>query len=449
VVTFYRNCGDRMPGLEQDWDSVDGPAKRVVSVLVVGCGQRGQNYAAFALDFPSRMKVVGVAELLPHRRKKMQELYKLDSSACVEHWSSFLTSSTRLADAVIICTQDQGHKEPAVAFAGQGYHILLEKPMAVTEEDCREITGACEDAGVMLAVCHVMRYFPPVVKIKEIIESGAIGEVMTINHTENVGYWHFAHSFVRGNWRNQSSSTFSLMAKCCHDVDLIYFWMGERPTTAIQSFGSLLHFKAANQPAGASDRCHSCPVETSCPYSARKIYLKNPVKQWPMSVVCDIEEDPASYKEALEKSLETGPYGRCVYKCDNDVCDSQMVNFQFEGGAVANLTMTAFTKELCERFTRITGSRGEIKWDGAAEGPILVYDFLTQTQKEVRPDLIAPPARTRGHGGADFFLVNSFTKAVANNDPSMIRSGPAASLASHMMVFNAEASRLNQKVVKN
>merc|ERR1712038_1458139 len=370
--------------LEEYWDNIDGPPKRQISVVVVGCGQRGTNYAAFALDFPSRMKVVAVAEPVEHRRKRMQQLYSLDSDQVAASWETLLDKGQgKLADAVIVATQDKDHMAPAVAFANRGYHVLVEKPMAVSEDDCRKITKACEDAGVMLVVCHVLRYFPPVVKIKELIESGAIGKVMTINHTENVGYWHFAHSFVRGNWRNQGSSTFSLMAKCCHDVDLIYFWMGERPTTAIQSFGSLLHFKAENQPAGASDMCHSCPVENSCPYSARKIYLKNPVKQWPMSVVCDIEDNPATYKEALETSLETGPYGRCVYKCDNDVCDSQMVNFQFQGGAVANLTMTAFTKELCERFTRITGSRGEIKWDGGAEGPILVYDFSTQTQQEV------------------------------------------------------------------
>ena len=146
--------------------------------------------------------------------------------------------------------------------------------MAVSEQDCLDITSACEENGVFLAVCHVLRYFPPVVKIKEIIDSGAIGDVMTINHTENVGFWHFAHSFVRGNWRNESESTFSLMAKCCHDMDLIYYWMGERPVDSIQSFGSLQHFRASNKPEGAGSNCLSCPVEASCPYSAKKIYLR-------------------------------------------------------------------------------------------------------------------------------------------------------------------------------
>jgi len=436
--------------LESCWDDVDGPPERVVTVLVVGLGQRGSNYANFALDFPSRMKVVGVAEPVEHRRKKYMELHRLQQERALESWEQFTQKNEKLADAVIIATQDKDHKAPAVAFARLGYHILLEKPMAVSEEDCREITSACEKAGVMLAVCHVLRYFPPVVKIKEILDSGAIGKVMTINHSENVGFWHFSHSFVRGNWRREDLSTFSLMAKCCHDVDLVHYWMGEIPCTAIQSFGSLHHFKSENQPKGANDRCLGCPVEESCPYSAQKIYLKHPVRQWPMSVVCDADiEDPNMYKQQLEKEIEDGPYGRCVYKCDNDVCDSQMVNMQFEGGAVANLTMTAFTKQLCERTTRITGSLGELSWEGKAEGPILLYDFLTQKETSVRPDLSAPPARTNGHGGADFFLMNSFTKAVARGDPSLIKSGSGVSLASHLLVFQAEESRRNRTVVIN
>ena len=204
----------------------------------------------------------------------MKAEYGLETRLCVEDWTA-LVSMPRLADAVIISTQDKDHKDPAVAFAKAGYHVLLEKPMAVTESDCQEIAAACQENGVYLAVCHVMRYFPPVVKIKEIIDSGVIGDVMTINHTENVGYWHFAHSFVRGNWRNEADSTFSLMAKCCHDMDLIYYWAGERPARSIQSFGSLQHFTRDNKPERASSNCLDCPVEENCPYSAKKIYLRN------------------------------------------------------------------------------------------------------------------------------------------------------------------------------
>jgi len=434
-------------GLEEQWDQLDGRAARQVSVLVVGLGQRGSNYAAFALDFPSRMAVVGVAEPLAHRRARYQQVYGLEEEQAVDTWERFLEREGRLADAVIIATQDKDHVAPAVAFARRGYHVLLEKPMAVTEEDCRRISSACEESGVMLAVCHVLRYFPPVVKIKEMLESGLLGDILTINHTENVGYWHFAHSFVRGNWRREEESTFSLMAKCCHDVDLVYFWMGERECTGVQSFGGLNHFTEANQPEGAADRCLGCPVEERCPYSAQKVYLQAPGRHWPMTVVCDSDiEDPGQYREALRKELQTGPYGRCVYKCDNDVCDSQVVNMQFEGGAVANLTMTAFTKQVCERSTRITGSLGELSWEGKAEGPIIHYDFLTQRTTEVRPALVAPPARTCGHGGADFFLINAFTKAIARKDPSIIKSGARASLAAHAMVFRAEKSRRTRTV---
>jgi len=299
-----------------------------------------------------------------------------------------------------------------------------------------------------LAVCHVLRYFPPCIKIKEIIDSGEIGSVMTVNHVENIGYWHFAHSFVRGNWRNEKESTFSLLAKCCHDVDLIYYWMGGKEVTNIQSVGSLQHFKKENRPVGAGDMCLECPVKDNCPYSAEKLYLTPPVvKQWPMSVVCDIEDDPLKYPQVLRDTLKTSAYGRCVYNTDNDVCDTQMVNFQFENGAIANLTMTAFSANVF-RQTRITGSHGELEWDRSTFNRIRVYNFLEKRSKLFRPDSVAPNVATSGHGGADFFLVDSFVKAVARKDPSLIRSGGEESLKSHLLVFQAEKSR-KQNMVRN
>jgi len=416
--------------------------ERLVTAIVIGCGSRGENYSNFALDFKHRLKIVAVAEPLAHRRKKLGQWHQIPEENLFSDWSEF-EKKPKMADIAFVCTQDKDHCAPAVMLAGLGYHILLEKPMAVTEEDCRKITKACEDNKVMLAVCHVMRYFPPCIKIKEIIDSGEIGDVMTINHTENVGYWHFAHSFVRGNWRNEAESTFSLMAKCCHDMDLICYWLGGRKATAVQSVGSVQHFKKENKPVGASDRCLDCKLSETCPYSATKIYLKEPiVKQWPRSVVCDIEEDPIKYPAALKETLKTSRYGACVYECDNDVCDSQMVNIMFEGGTIANLTMTAFTKAVCARYTRITGSLGEITWEGSENGPISVHSFRTDKTKLVDPDMVAPQCGTRGHGGADFFLVDSIIKAVLSSDPGLIRSGPQESLASHLLVFKAEQSRL-------
>ncbi|XP_023320092.1 uncharacterized protein LOC111695122 [Eurytemora carolleeae] len=415
--------------------------QKTVTAIIIGCGQRGQNYAGFALDFPTRLKVVGVVDPLLHRRRLLGDQHAVSQENQFTDWTQLQTRE-KFADLVFICTQDKDHCGPAVLMASLGYHIVLEKPMAVTEEDCLKITQACEKNNVMLAVCHVMRYFPPCVKIKEFIDSGKIGQVMTINHTENVGYWHFAHSFVRGNWRNQEESTFSLMAKCCHDMDLIYYWLGSRKATAIQSVGSNQHFKKENKPEGATDTCLTCPLNKTCPYSATRIYLENPVRRWPMSVVCDIEDDPTKYPGALKSALSTSRYGRCVYECDNDVCDSQMVNLMFEGGTVANLTMTAFSKEICARYTRITGSLGEILWQGGENGPITIHCFRSGETEIVYPDLVAPPCKTRGHGGADYFLVDSVIKAVVSSNPEEIKSGAQESLASHLLVFKAEQSRL-------
>ena len=267
-----------------------------------------------------------MAEPQEHRLKKIKDKYGIPDKHSFRDWKEFVNIGEKIADAAIITTQDRMHKDPAVALAKMGYHILLEKPMAVEEGDCEEIVKACEDAGVILAVCHMMRYAPVCAKIKEIVDSGAIGEVTVINHSENILYWHFAHSYVRGNWKDSSTSTFSLLAKCCHDIDLIAYWMGDAKCEKIQSFGNLQHFKRSQKPVGAAERCFDCSVERDCPYSAKKIYLESSagVPHWPMSTVCDIEDHPAGYKTALKEALETGPYGKCVYESDNDVCDHQV-----------------------------------------------------------------------------------------------------------------------------
>ena len=297
---------------------------------------------------------------------------------------------------------------------------------------------------------HCMyRYHPPCIKIKEIIDSGVLGQIVSIEHRENVGFWHFAHSFVRGNWRNEASSSFALLAKCCHDLDLITYWMGaDKKCEKIQSFGDLFHFRKEQKPEKAGDFCLECGVEPNCPYSAQKIYLKNRPNgpKWPHSVVYDIEDAPGGYFNGLKEALRKGPYGRCVYECDNDVVDHQTVNMAFEGGATATVTMCGFTDD-CNRETRICGTMGELFWDGSNEGGMKVIDFRDRSVKQIEVDFKAPEgARTSGHGGADFYLMNAVTKAVANNDPGIIYSGIRESLRSHKLVFAAERSRHNDSV---
>lgn len=416
----------------------------LVRVIVVGAGSRGETYARYASVHPERMKVVGVADPRKFARTKLQQQHQIANKNIFEDWQSVIERE-KFADAVLICTPDRLHKDPAVAFAKKGYHIMLEKPMATTAEDCIAIVDVCIRSGVMLSVGHVLRYDPTIYKIKELIDSGVIGDVIHIQHLEPVGFYHFAHSFVRGNWRNEAESSFALLAKSCHDVDLIHYWAGGRRCVKISSFGSLSHFTKENKPAGAADCCLDCSVEADCPYSARKIYLlrmKEGHTGWPVSVIC-----PNSHPdiESVTEALKFGPYGRCVYECDNDVCSNQVVNMEFEGGLTAAFTMVAFTEEMCLRKTTIYGSKGELSCNGHE---VRVFDFLTQTSTKHKPQHKAPVEfGLGGHGVADYHLIDAFINAIAKNDPSLIRSGPEETLQSHLLVFKAERSRLESRVV--
>ena len=234
-----------------------------VSLIVVGAGQRGTGYARWVRRHPDRASVVAVAEPSPARRARLAAEHGITPENAVTDWTE-LAGRGRLADAVLICTQDRMHAEPAEAFAALGYHILLEKPMAPDEAGCRRIVAAVEKAGVMLAVGHVMRYTPYTRAVKQIADSGQLGDIMSVQHLEPVGFWHQAHSYVRGNWRRSDLATSMLMAKSCHDLDWLQYILGRAPLR-VSSFGSLTHFTAANRPPGAADRCVACPVEPRLP----------------------------------------------------------------------------------------------------------------------------------------------------------------------------------------
>ncbi|MBN2047125.1 MAG: Gfo/Idh/MocA family oxidoreductase [Anaerolineaceae bacterium] len=412
-----------------------------VKVVIIGAGSRGQTYASYALDHPEKMRVVGVAEPRDYYREKMAVEHHIPAENVYADWKE-LAARDRFADAVIIATQDAMHVEPAVAFAAKKYDMLLEKPMAPTREGCEQIIEAVKSNDILFGVCHVLRYTAYTRKLKELIDSGAIGEVISIDRVEPVGYWHMAHSFVRGNWRNEAESSFMLLAKSCHDLDWIHYIMGGK-ATAVSSFGSLKHFRVEEAPEGAAERCLDCPeaVESNCPYSAKKIYLKtcaaNGFSGWPIDVLtADLS------KEGVMKALEEGPYGRCVYHCDNDVVDHQVVNLEFEGGKTATFSMMAFTR-MAQRTTRVFGTRGEIVGDGAN---LEVYDFLTDetTMYDTTTNLNDGQS---GHGGGDFGLISTFIGAVAAQDRSLVLTGADETLASHLMVFSAEQARLEHRMI--
>jgi predicted dehydrogenase len=410
-----------------------GECMKKVRLLVVGAGSRGSGYSTFAEAHPDRAEVVGVAEPREFYRKQMIDKYNIPEENAFTDWKD-AASKEKFADAVIIATQDAMHTEPALAFAAKGYHMLLEKPMAPTAEECTKIVEAAKKANVILGVCHVMRYTNYTKALKKLLDSGAIGEIVNIQHLEPVGYWHQAHSFVRGNWRNEKESSFMLLAKSCHDIDWIRYIMGAK-CEAVSSFGSLKHFRKEEKPEGAADRCLDCKIEPECPYSAKKIYIKDRLEKgnvhWPVNVLT-----PDTTLEGVTKALREGPYGRCVYECDNDVVDNQVVNMLFEGGKTASFTMTAFNKG-GHRITRIFGTKGEIYGNGSK---IEHYDFLTNKNEEVNTNA-TDSSILGGHGGGDYGIMNSFVSAISENDPSKIISGPDETLESHLIVFAAEKSK--------
>jgi predicted dehydrogenase len=420
---------------------------KIVTAIVIGCGNRGEVYSTYALKHPDRFKIVGIAESKEHVRAKFIERYSqtIDKNKVFSDWKEIFTN-IKLADCVIITLPDKLHKEASIEALRQGYHILLEKPMATSLSECKEIAFECEKHPELInAVCHVLRYYDACVKLKQIIDSGLIGQVVNINHTEPVGFWHFAHSFVRGNWRNESLSTFSLLAKCCHDIDLLVYWMGSKKRCVkVTSFGSLVHFRKENAPESSTKNCFSCPVEESCSYSAKKIYLDQPnidPHSWPWSVVLDTDifaltnskvgdiEDILKGKIDSEKndliksclSHEDSKYGRCVYKCDNDVCDNQVVVMNFDDNSIATLTMIAYSKNTCTRQTKIYGTKGELEWDDAISSTNIIHtDFLTRQKQVIDAkadtmfthfpksalELNKNLAKLSGHGGNYFFIVD-------------------------------------------
>ena len=409
-----------------------------IRLAIAGAGGRGFVYANYAKMHPELVEVVAVAEPSEYRRKKMADEFSISPQNVFLDWKEF-ASKPKLADAVIIATQDSMHVEPCVAFANKGYAILLEKPMATTEEHCKIIADVIKSNNVLFAVCHVMRYTDYTQKIKSIIRSGVIGDIISVQHLEQVGFAHQAHSFVRGSWRNQNECVFMLMAKSCHDLDWLQYIV-DSPIQKVSSFGNLKHFRKENKPSGSTDRCLDCLCEKTCPYSALKIYLE-PAQQdnydWQVRAI--INEHTVVNVIA---ALRNGPFGRCVYACDNDVVDHQVVAMEFTNGSTANFTMTAFCEQT-DRITRIFGTHGQLTGDG---NRILHYNFLTRKTECIEVGFSDGGIDT-GHGGGDTAIMRSFVDALIRKDQKLILSGIDETLNSHLAVFAAEKARIEGTVI--
>ncbi|KAG6911704.1 hypothetical protein DXG01_007954 [Tephrocybe rancida] len=420
-----------------------------VTIAVIGCGQRGKNYARYALSNPTTCSIVAIAEPRPNTRLAFASAHRIDATLVFTDWRLLLAASaetiatvgTRLADAVIVAVQDAMHLEVTLAFAQQGYHILCEKPMATTPEDCLRMEDAVRRGGQIFGMGHVMRYSPYSRELSKVLHTGSLGELVNVVHVEPVGYYHFAHSFVRGNWNSESTSSFSLLTKSCHDIDMLCHWFAPRTPTRVSSFGSLHHFRKSEKPAaaGSATRCLDCPAEKDCPYSAKKIYLE-PVSKgntgWPASTLVDGIPDI----ENITGALKTGPYGTCVYESPNDVADHQVVNLEFSGGATASFTMVAYTSLICARQSRLHFTHGEIVGDMSA---FVVTDFRTGERREYRPK----GETGGGHGGGDLGLIGAFVEAVRRGEQGVLGTDVGEVVRAHMTVFAAEKSRREGRVV--
>ncbi|MCO1658652.1 Gfo/Idh/MocA family protein [Pseudonocardia humida] len=414
-------------------------SRRPVRFAVVGAGSRGYGHSARIEQAGGT--VVAVAEPDPRRRAILAERFGVD--ARFPGWRELADAAPADVDAVVVATQDADHADPVERFAALGLDILCEKPMAPTEADAVRMAEAVERAGVLFAVCHSLRYTDYTRALVDLVASGRIGRVVSVQHLEPVGWWHFAHSYVRGNWRREDESSSLLMAKCCHDLDWLGHVIGSHPTS-VASFGRLSHFRPENRPPGAGTRCTDCAVEPDCSYSALRLYPsrlgESGWDRWPLAVLT-----PTPTAETVRAALEEGPYGRCVYDCDNDVVDHQVVALDYANGVTATHTVTAFT-DMGNRRTRIFGTDGCIDGDGAS---LTVHDFRRGPRAPVQ---VLTPGETdfdpvSAHSDGDRNLVAAFVTACATRDPAPILSGPHESVGSHRIVWAAERARRTGTVV--
>lgn len=409
-----------------------------ITFAICGFGSRGGGvYAGFQKKHPDLMKVVAVADPRPERLQSAKDDFGVAPENCFDDGFKLL-EQPRLADVLVIATQDKDHIKFAIPALKKGYDLLLEKPISPSLDECLELQRVAHEYNRTVVVCHVLRYTPFYGKLKELIDSGVVGEIKSIIANEGVGYWHFAHSYVRGNWRRAADSSPVIMAKSCHDLDIIR-WLVGKPCVSLTSFGSLDYFKASCAPEGAAERClDGCKCKDDCPYDCEKIYMEHVTRGynsgnrgWPLKV---LTHNPT--EESLYKAMKEGPYGRCVFHCDNDVCDHQIVNMIFENNVTVSFTLNAFTQYM-DRDIKILGTLGEITGD-MDEGIVNIRRF-GKPDETIKIDMSDTEF---GHAGGDAGLMNDLCSLMMSEDRSS-RSSIDASIESHVMALAAEESRLN------
>ena len=411
-----------------------------ITVALAGLGSRGKDtYAPVAKLLPEKMEITAIADIDETKVEEVAREYGVPRERCFSSAEEMLKEE-KLADVMFIATQDRQHVGHGLPALEKGYDLLLEKPVSPDLDECRELLKSASEKGRKVVVCHVLRYTPFYTKVKELIDDRVIGDVVTVMGIENVGYWHQAHSFVRGNWRNSDITSPMILQKCCHDMDLL-LWLTGKTCDSVTSFGSTYLFKKEKAPEGAAMRClDGCRAKNECPFDAEKIYITNEKtgiahgkSDWPCNV---LTLQPT--EESVMEALKTGPYGRCVYHCDNNVVDHQVVNLNMTDGSTISFTMTGCTEEN-SRYTKFMGTKGEIE-ASLHSNLITVRPFGKEKQII---DVSKLSDDFSGHAGGDNRMVEQFLDMVREgSEPGHSMTTLEKSLESHYIALAAEQSRI-------
>lgn len=424
---------------------------RPITAIIVGAGHRSFVYSELAKTNPEMLKIVGVADPNPIRRKKAMDYFGFKEDMCFEN-AEELAKKGKLADTVINGTMDEQHLETAVPLLDAGYDMLLEKPFAPNEEEMRQIVNCAKKNNSKVMICHVLRYTPFYYAIKERIVNGEIGDIINIQTTEHVSYHHLSTSYIRGKWANSDKChTSMLLAKCCHDLDIIMWMMSETKPKQISSFGGKFQFKPENAPKEAGTICmKDCPLVDTCVYSTKRLYIDHP-DRWAFYVWDALEgKKNISIEDKIALMKSDNPYARCIYKCDNNVVDHQSVLINFESGATGTHNMVGGSAEP-RREIHIIGTKGEI-FGNFEESKFTVLKIdpspdahneecdVEEVDLRVTGDMVGAYG---GHGGGDKRLAADFVKFIRGEKPSLACTSIFDSVAGHLSVYLADKSREN------
>ena len=418
--------------------------RKKLKVAIAGLGHRGKDiYAYGTKKFPELVEVIAIADTDPERVKLVAEEFGICEEYCFSSAEEMIAHE-KLADAMFICTQDRQHVRQAIPALEKGYDLLLEKPISPDLSECREIIKVAKRCGRKVLVSHVLRYTVFYQELKKLLDEKKIGKIISIQASENVGYWHQAHSFVRGNWNNSDVTSPMILQKCCHDMDILT-WLTGKTCRKVSSFGSTSYFKPEKAKEGTPQRCtDGCPYQKECPYDAEKIYLPNREHGVPEEITkwfdLVLTLDPT--EENIYEQLRKGPYGKCVFYSDNNVVDHQVVNMVMTDGTTINFTMCGFTHENA-RYTRIMGTEGEIVAN-MESNRIEIYRFGYEPEVI---DITKLTSDFSGHGGGDLLMLKEFIHYALGDE---VRTNTITtleqSMESHFIAWAAEISRLQDGV---